>query len=191
MLDIFENPLALLTAAIVALLIVLILRRVSPDKRHWWQWFLPVFLAAAAFGLDILVQTDAEQINAVINTGVKAVEEENPDAIGTIISEDYRDSYHHTKKTLMNHCRARLSQPLVDRAIKRILSIQVSPPAATAILTVRMIFDRESYVYQSFKREMLIKIKLALQKEQDGRWRINRAEILEIDRQPAKWQNIR
>ncbi len=190
MFDIFEQPWTLLVVAIVTLLVMLIVRRISPEKKHWWQWFLPVLIAAAAFGLDFLVQTDLEKINAVIDTGVKAVEEENPDAIEQIISDNYGDSYHNTKDDLMYHCRARLSEPLVEKNIKRIVAIDVSPPKATAILTVRIVFDKRSYVYQSFKRLMLTKVKLDLQKEQD-KWLINRAEVLEIDMQPADWRHIK
>ena len=228
MFDIFEQPWTLLVVAVLIFLVMLIFRRIphqlslgsrrsikSPlamlrgsrligAGRHWWQWLLPALFVMAAFGLDLLVQTDTEKINAVINTGVKAVEEENCNAIETIISDNYRDSYHNTKEDLMYDCRANLSEPLVEKNIKRILSIEISPPKATVILTVRIVFDKRSYVYQDFKRLMLTKLKLDLQKEQVqpkleianqkskiNRWFINRAEILEIDRQPVKWQDIK
>jgi len=166
-------------------------RSIFPEKRHWWQLVLPALLAVAAFGLDLLVKTDLEKINAVINTAVKAVEEENPDAIEAIISEDYRDSYHNTKGKLMYHCRARLVPPLVKKNYKTILEIEISPPTATAVFTVRVVFDKKSFVYHSFKRIMLAKVKLNLQKQQDNSWLINRAELLEIDRQRANWRDIR
>ncbi len=191
MFDIFEHPWGLLTLAVVTLLILLMFRRIFPEKRHWWQWLLPAFLIAAAFWLDALVQTDLEKINTLINTVVKAVEEENPDAIETIISNNYRDSFHPTKEAFISHCSARLSEPLVEKNIKRIVSIDISPPEATAVFTVRIVFDKRSYAYQDFKRLMLTKIELDLQKELDKSWLINRAEILEIDRQPVKWKDIR
>jgi len=191
MFNIFEHPWGLLTLAVVTLLILLMFRRIFPEKRQWWQWLLPAFLIAAAFGLDALVQTDLEKINTLINTVVKAVEEENPDAIEPIISNNYRDSYHNAKEDLMYYCRSLLSEPLVDKSIKRIVSIDISPPEATAVFTVRIVFDKRSYVYRDFKQFMLTKIELHLRKEQDKSWLINRAEILEIDRQPAKWKDVR
>ena len=193
----------MLISAIITLLIVLMVRRIFPEKWHWWQLMLPALLIAAGFALDYLVQTDTEKINAVINVAVKAVEEEDPDAIEAILADNYRDSYHRTKRTLMSHCRTRLSAPLVEKNIKRIVSIEVSPspspspsegrgspPTAAAIFTVRILFDKQSYVYQGFKSQMLIKMKLDLQKQHDT-WLISRAEMLEIDRQPAGWQHIR
>ena len=191
MFNIFEQPWTLLIVAIVVLLAMLMLRRILPEKRHWWQLALPAFLSVAAFGLDLLVQTDLEKINAVINKGVKAVEEENPDAIEAIISANYRDSHHNTKDRLIHHCRVLLSEPLIEKNIKRILAIEESAPKATVTLTVRIVFDKRSYVYQDFKREIFTKVKLDLQKELDNKWFINRVEILEIDRQPVKWQDIK
>jgi hypothetical protein len=211
--DIFEQPWTLLITAIVVLLVMLIVRRIFPEKRRSWQWLLPCFLGVAAFGLDLLVKTDTEKIKAVIHTAVKAVEKENPDAVEPIISANYRDSYHNTKKALMHHCRTTLSQPLVEKNITRILAIEIPPvetgllprrgsgtagrhgwqpkTTATAIFTVRIVFDKQSYVYQNFRRIMLTKLKLDLQKQPDNRWLINRAELLEIGTQPVKWQDIK
>ena len=189
--DVFEQPWTLLGLAIVVFIALWIFRAVCPSKKHWWQWLLPTFLALAAFGLDVLVQTDLEKINSVIRTAVKAVEEENPDAIETIISANYHDSHHNTKRSLMKHCRARLVKPLVKKNIKRIVAIDISSPKATAIFTVRIVFDEQSSIAQNYSPLMFIKIKAELQKEQGNKWLINRVEILEIDRQPANWKDIR
>ena len=92
----------------------------------------------------------------------------------------------------MRHCRRRLSEPLVEKNIKRIVEIGVSPSKTTAeaTFTIRIVFDKRSYVYQSYKRIMLAKVKANLQKEQD-KWLINQAELLELDKLPVDWQNIR
>jgi hypothetical protein len=186
---IFESPWPLLIVAGVVMLLVVIFRSIFPEKQHWWQWLLPAVIVAA-FALDFLVVTDRVKINALIDTGIKAVEEENPNAIEAIIADDYSDSYHKTKAELMNHCRAALADPLVEKGIKRIWSIDISLPKATAVFTVRLIFDKRSYVYQNFKEQMLVKIRLDLQKQVNGKWLITRAEILELDLQPVSWQDI-
>ncbi|MCJ7729396.1 MAG: hypothetical protein MUO27_05925, partial [Sedimentisphaerales bacterium] len=169
---IFEQPWPLLITAGVVFLLVLIFRSIFPQKRHAWQWLLPALLAAAAFGLDFLVETDREKINAVIETGVKAVEEENPDAIEAIIADNYRDSFHITKDDLMRHCRVALAEPLIEKNIKRIQAIEISLPTATAIFTVRLVFDKRSQIYQSFKQQMFVKAEVDLQKQSNGNWLI-------------------
>jgi len=180
-----------LIVAILVLLGMLMFRRILPEKKHWGQWLLPAFLAVAAFGFDLLVKTDLEKINAVINTGIKAVEEENSDAIEAIISANYHDSYHNTKKDLMERCRRRLSGPLVAKNKKRPPIIEISPPNATVTLTVIIHFDKQSSVYQDIQRLIQTKSKINLQKQQDGRWLINRVEILEINMQRVNWRDLR
>jgi len=192
MFNFFEQPWTLLGAAILVLFGVLTFRSIIPEKRRWWQLMLPALVALAAFGLDFFVQADLEKIEAVINTGIRAVEEENCDAIAQIISDNYRDSYHNTKRELMSHCRVKLSQPLVEKNKKTGLDIEeISPPNATVILTVRIHFDKQSEIYKEFFRPfMIIKTRVYLQKQRDKRWLISRVELLELDRQPANWQQI-
>ncbi len=187
---IFEQPWPLLITAATVFLLVLILRSILPEKRHWWQWLLPALLVAAAFGLDFLVETDLEKINAVIDIAVMAVEEENPDVIEAIIADNYRDSFHKSKNELMYHCRVKLAEPLIEKNIKRIQSIELSSQNATAAFTVRMLFDKRSYVYRSFKQQLHVKAELDLQKQADGSWLITRAEILELDLRPVNWKDI-
>lgn len=192
MFRIFEHPWGLVITAAIALLILLIIRSLFPEKFHWWHWLVPLLIAAAAFGLDYLVQTDIEQIQALIKTASKAVEDENPDAIEPIISPYYRDSFHGDKQRLMSHCRSVFSRPLVEENIARTGEIEFSSPktAAAATFTVRVRFDQQSYVYE-LKREMFTKVKLDLQKEPDNRWLIKRAEIVAIDLRPAGWKDIK
>ena len=187
---IFEQPWPLLITAATVLLLVLILRSILPEKRHAWQWLLPALLVAAAFGLDFLVETDLEKINAVIDIAVMAVEEENPDVIEAIIADNYRDSFHKSKNELMYHCRVKLAEPLIEKNIKRIQAVEISLPTATAVFTVRMLFDKRSYVYQSFKERLHVKAELDLQKQPDGTWLITRTEILELDLRPVNWKDV-
>jgi hypothetical protein len=190
MFNIFEHPWGLITTAIIASLILLVLRWLSPEKQKLHQWLLPLLLVLAAFAADALVQTDKEKITAVIKTAVEAVEQEKPDIIDTIISTNYSDSYHRTKSRLMGQCKAWLSEPLVEKNVKRILNMQITPPTATVTFTIRVIFEKQSVIYEAYKREIYTKLKVNLQKQPDQSWLINRTEILEIDRIPASWKDI-
>jgi hypothetical protein len=151
---------------------------------------IPVFLAIAAFGIDFLVQTDLEKINSIIQIGMKAVEEEDPNTLETLVSPSYHDSIHNTKQDLMIYCRILLSEPLVAKNIKTDSLIEISPPTAIVILVVFTEFDQQSYMYQ-YKHFQLTKAKLYFQKELDGKWLINQIEILEIDKKPFEWDYLR
>jgi len=177
-------------AAVVLLLILPVVQALSLHEPRWWLWLFPPCLAVAAFALDGFVKTDLEKINDLIRTGIKAVEDEKPDTIDTIVAPNYSDSYHNTKERLMHYCRRMLSEPLVEKNKKLALETEISPPEAIATLTVITKFDKRSFVYD-YKPRMLIKTELTLQKQSDKIWLINRAELLEIDRQPVNWRQIK
>ena len=191
MFDFFEQPYTLIGAAILILFGILTFRSFCPEKRRWSQLLVSVFLTVAAFGVDILVQTDTEKINSVINTAIKAVQQEDCSAIEAVIANNYSDSYHITKKLLLDHCRRELSKPLVDKGKKTGLLIDISDSNATAILFAVIIFDKNSYISQNYKSFLLVKARLSLRKQPDKRWLISRIEILELDRQPTNWNHIR
>jgi hypothetical protein len=189
--NIFEQPWTLLAAAVIAFLVLLALRRTIQEKNLPYLWLLPPLLALLAFGLDYLVETDLEKIKAVITTAVTAVEDENADAIDPIIADNYRDSLHNTKSDLLYYCRRRLSEPLIEKNIARIVSIEISGTQAVAIFTVRIVFDQRSYIAQAYKQLILTKVELTLQKQPDNQWLISSAELLEIDLQPTSWRDIK
>ena len=191
MFGIFEQPWTLVGAAVLVLFGMLTFRSVCPEKRRWWQLLVPVFLTVAAFGVDTLVQTDTEKINSVIHAAIKAVQQEDCSAIEAVIANNYSDSYHSTKKYFIDHCRRKLSKPLVDKGKKTGLLIDISDSNATAILFAAIIFDKNSYISQNYKSFLLIKARLSLRKQPDKRWLISRIEILELDRHPTSWKGIR
>jgi len=191
MFDFFEQPYTLIGTAILLLFGIFTFRSVLPEKKHWWQLLLPVIVAVAAFGLDLLVKTDLEKINSTINTVIKAVEEENCNEIEAMIAENYQDSYHDTKMHLMRHCRKRLTPALVEKNKKRASLVELSPPNATATLFILTTFEKNSSISVNYKSFLFSKIELHFQKQDDKTWLISRSEILELDRQPANWNDIR
>jgi hypothetical protein len=192
MLNIFEQPWTLLGVSVIALLVILTVRSVWPERRHWWQLLIPVAIAAAGFGLDFLVQTDLEKINALIDIGIEAVEKEDCNAIEAIIAGNYRDSFHNTKGDLMSHCRMQLTPGLVTKNKKRACLVELSPPTATATLFVLLTFDKDSYISREYNKSfMLVKVKLYLEKQSNKGWLISRVEVLEIDRLQVDWRQIR
>jgi hypothetical protein len=192
MFDFFEQPYTLIGVAVLVLFGILTFRSMLPEKRHWWQWLVPALLAAAAFGLDSLVRTDLEKINAIISTGIKAVEEEDCDAIETIIADNYSDSYHGSKTNMLAHCRRTLSKHVIEKNKKTSQLIEISEPDATAILFLTIIFDKDSSISKDYYKPFIwMKAKLYLQKQPDKEWLISRVEVLEIDRQPVNWNQIR
>ncbi|MHC4110459.1 MAG: hypothetical protein ACYSUY_05245 [Planctomycetota bacterium] len=182
---------AVLALSIAALLTIQIIHIIQTYEHRRWQWLLPIILIVSAFGLDSLVKTDLEKINTVISTIRKASEQEDFDAIAALISPDYSDSFHNAKDDLMKHCRNLLSEPLVEKTRKMSLEVDISSPKAEATLVAIIHFEKQSHVYRNYRPFVIFKVKLDLQKGQDKRWLIHQTEVLEIDRQPFKWRDIR
>jgi hypothetical protein len=183
----------------VALLVVFVFRALFPQRRKWWLWLLPVLLAASAFALDFFVETDAEKVRTVLARAVKAVEKENPELLTPLFSDDYRDSFHASKEALLNNCRWWLSQPLIEKNVLRIVSLEVNPPKARldspssarraeAVFTVRVVFDPQGPVFE-YRKMMIFKLRADFRKQGSG-WFFSRVEVLEIDLHPADWQHI-
>jgi hypothetical protein len=184
--NIFETPWLLLIVAGVVFIGLAIFRGLLPPKRAWAFWFLPVAVAIAAFAIDFLVETDKEKIETVLAKACKAVENEDIESAEPLIWKNYSDSIHPTKQILLNHFQLRLSEPVIEKIVPAIVSLDIKPPNATLVFTARVMFDPKGPVYE-YRKMMLFKAQADLIKEGDA-WFFSRAEILTIDLQPAGWK---
>ncbi len=192
MFDFFEQPYTLIGGAVLVLFGVFTFRSMLPEKRRFWQWLLPVVLAGAAIGLDALVQTDTEQINATIKAGVSGLEAEDLDAIDRVLSDSYSDSLHGTKQRLLLYCRQSLSQSQVVKArVKGVRLMDLSEASATAMVFTQLTFDKNSYVAENYKPSLQIKTRLNLKKHAGVGWLISRVELEGLDQQSVSWRQIR
>ena len=192
MFDFFDQPWTLIGLAVLVLFGILTFRSVFPEKKHWWQFLIPICIAAAAFGIDYLVKTDMEKIVGLLNFGIKAVENENCDAIGTIIDENYQDSFHNNKEQLLSHCRQALSQHIVanDKITNSLITISGDNATATVFMTIK--FEADSYVAKNYGIPfVLLEVDINFIKHNDDNWLINRIEVRRLDRQQTNWRQIR
>jgi hypothetical protein len=185
--DFFEQPWTLLGAAVVVLLVVLTVRSVWPEKRRWWQWLLPLGVAALAFGLDAAVATDFEKINAMVKAGVRAAEQEDCPAIARLLSPDYSDSYHKSKEAIMSRCRSRLVPPAIEKVRKIASDVKIAAPEAVATFTLIMQFDKDSFWAKNYKPAAMVIVQFYLRKQADKTWLVRRAEVIEVDKMPVNW----
>ncbi len=188
--NVFEQPWTLLGAAVIVLLGVLTYRSVWFEKRAWWQWLLPAGVALLAVGLDAAVATDLEKINGILKAGIAAAEHEDVPAIARLIAPDYEDSYHKDKQALIEHCRARLVPPAVQRIRKIARALAITPPTATATLTLGVRFEEGSYwARASGQGGVIVKARFWLRKQPDKSWLVTRIEVLEVDGASMGWRD--
>lgn len=187
MTNIFEQPWLLLIVAGVVFLVVAFFRDLLPPKRAWLFWLLPIVIAIAAFAIDYLVQTDKEKIEAILAKASRAVEKEDIKAIEPLIWKNYSDSVHPSKQALLDNFKLRLSEPVIEKIVPAIVSLDIKPSEAKVVFTARVMFDPKGPVYE-YRKMMLFKVEADLTKE-NGEWFFSRTEILTIDLQPAGWKN--
>jgi len=188
--NIFEQPWTLTGAAVLTLLVVLTVRSVSPEKHRLKHFLLPLAVLGMAFGLDYFVQTDSERVHATLGTVTTAVENEDYDALERSLAPDYGDSFHLDKAAVLAQARKYMGQSHIDKTKRLALAVRLDGDNATALLTAVIRFTSDSYVAQSYKPAVLVKMRLYLRRQGDGRWLINSSELLEIDRQPTSWRQI-
>lgn len=190
MLDFFEQPWTLLGVAVLVLFGILTYRSVYPDKRRVWQFLIPVAVAGAGFGLDLLVTTDLEKIHSVIRMAIDAAENEDCAAIERLLASGYDDGFHHSKADLMARCRRELDGPTLMQVKKRGDTVALSGSEATAEFTVRARFEDSSRVAREYKRALRISVRLHLRKQPDGTWLIDAAQPYQVDTLPVSWRGI-
>jgi len=190
MFDFFEQPWTLLGAAVLVLFGFLTYRSLCPEKRRWWHWLVPLAVAGIGFALDFLVATDLEKVHATVGAVLKAVEAEDSRAVATLIAPDYSDSRHASREQLLEHCRQELDEPTVQRVKSRGAEVELSDSEATVMLNLFFRFEEASQVARRYKAVALVKVRLHLKEQPDGRWLIERAEPLEVDTFPVSWRSL-
>jgi len=189
--DIFEHPWGLISAGAASAVIVLVLRVFLTERKFLLLWLIPPLIAGSGFGIDWLVETDTEQITTMISKIAQAIEAEDSKEIEKMIAADYRDDRHRSKRELMHHCRAKLSGPIVEKIVARVLEIEKHPEGVVVTTTFRMVFENSSYIAQSYKKTVFVKVKFSLAKQGEQGWLFKKIDIVEIDRQPTDWNSVR
>ena len=191
MFNIFQQPWTLLITAVIVQLIVFVVRAVYPQKNSLKQFAPALILIVAAFSLDFFIKTDLEKITSLLETGIKAVEQQNYTQISDSISPNYSDSVHKSKSDLVKVCEYLLPTFSIKKMTKTGMILEISPPTATATVTIITLFDENSrYVQELGKPVMMIKMRLSMLKNKEKQWLINRAEITELNKQKIDWSQV-
>ena len=191
MFNFFEQPWTMLGIAVIVLFGILTYRSVVPEKRHAWQWLIPMLIAAIAFGTDALVKTDSEKIGDIIDTGIKAVETEDFNTMKAYISDEYRDSFHSSKEQLLEHVQRELPGNIIEKSKKTSSLITVSGNKAQVYLFMRITLNKDSEFSQLYNASFFqIKLDIDFIK-QNNQWLINNIEISSVNLQPVRWNDIR
>jgi hypothetical protein len=191
MFNIFQQPWTLVVVALLTMNVLWVISALKPEKIRYWVWLAPLLIVVLAFGIDLLVKTDREKVHILIESAIKAAEQEDIEAFDSMFAADYSDSAHASKEAMMRFCRRMLGEPLIEKIKKMGLTEpQIDGAKASATLTVMTRFDPQSYYYRSNFPAVMVKVKLVMTKQPDKSWQLQQAELVEINKQPMTWRSV-
>ncbi|MGA2916004.1 MAG: hypothetical protein ABSE89_08275 [Sedimentisphaerales bacterium] len=189
--NIFEYPFAGIGAAIIVFIALWIFRAVCPDKKRWWQLFIPLLIVIAAVAVAYFVETDKEKIQGAINKGIKAFEQQKIEPIKEIVADDYTDPYHSSKDIIIAYCQALFQTATVEKISIFSRQIEIQDDKATFTVEGLVKFTEQSEIAKMGKPFMIVKARFYFRKTIQKKWLINSSEILELDRQAVNWGQMR
>jgi len=192
--DFYEQPWTLLGIAVISLFVVWTYRSVCDNKRHWWQFLIPILIATAGFGIDHFVQTDSENIEGILNAGIKAIEVENFSQIDSYLSDDYRDSLHPSKERLLEHAQSQLNTNIIEKCkmnAKPLITFSQNHTKAKANMFFRIIMGKDSPITQEYSIPLFnLSVDVYFIKRNEN-WLIENIEIRNVNNIQARWSDVR
>ncbi|MFA5291482.1 MAG: hypothetical protein WC496_00450 [Phycisphaerae bacterium] len=189
--NVFEYPFVGIAAAGVVMFGLWLLWILKPDKRRRWHPLIPLGIVALAFAVSYFVQTDKEKILNAINIGIKAFEEQKIEPIKEIIADDYADTAHSSKDTIIAYCQAMIQTAMIEKLTFLSRGTVVEDNHATFTMEALIKFSEESEIARMGKSFLIVKARFSFEKTPDKRWLINSSEILELDRKQVNWGELK
>jgi hypothetical protein len=188
--NIFEHWWTAIIVALAVQIVLAIIHIIKPGTRKLWHILIPLIILAGGIGVEWFVQTDMEKVKILLSRSLTATENEDMAAIDAILAPDYSDSVNNSKDAFMTYCKRWFSRPLIaQNKLPNPPEITINAPNAQINLSVVIHLDSRSEYYGDV-RLVLIKLRLHLYRYAGGKWLIKSAELLEINNQRVKWNEI-
>lgn len=189
MTNIFENPWLLLTLAALSLVPAAILRQAKPE----WGYrplLIPLLLTALGVALDFAVQTDNEQIHAIIRTCRKAAVEGNARAMSDVLCADYDDGFHRSKTEFLTSAERLLRGASLKKVRFQDIRLTLEDTTAVAEMDTVVHLNADSQ-YAAFGSVIFVSLRLEFVKQSPDRWFILKTGVTSVNNQPMNWGAVR
>ena len=187
--NVYEQPWLLAGISLGLALLIGAFRSAYPEKIKAWTWLIPILVLGAGLGLDYRVKTDPEKVLITLKQLLQSAESHNIPAIDQLVASEYSDTYHPSKRRLMEHIRVRFSQPVFEEIRTMALYVNsIENGVADAGLTATVVFDRESAVAQIVGTSVIARLEFRLSHQATGQWLVCMMELKEVNRQPVNWR---
>ncbi len=187
--SIFEKPWLLLTVAAVLLVVAGVVCQIRPRWKRW-PYLVPLLVAALAFGLDRLVETDAEQIQSILTACRQHALAGTIRQIDPLVSEAYIDPAHSTKEAMLRSAEAAIQRACLQRVVERQHTLSITGDTAVSQVRFRVHLDTQQSQYAMAGSLLFVTLEIHYAREADGQWRIRRVLLVSVNDQPMGWKNI-
>jgi len=185
-LNIFEQPWTLVVIGLLAEVAVLIGARFWPLKVCRKHLLIGPILIVLGLGLDYLLTTDREKIEAVVAKVVKATEEERAEQIIECIGPDYHGRLEDSRELFAHFCRQLFSQPQIQKNRLLDQQLRLDKTKATLRITARSWIDKRSQWAQWLPLAKTV-WEIRFEKQPDKTWLIVWIDLLELNNEPLDW----
>ena len=187
--SIFEKPWLLLTVAAIGLVAAGFVCQIRPAWKRW-PFLVPLLIAAAAFGMDRLVQTDTEQIRSVLSQCRRHAMERNIRKIEPYIADTYMDFTHRSKESLIRSIEARIETAGIERAVQRQHTLNIEGDTAVSQVRFRLHLNPKNSPYAIGASLMFVTLEIHYKRQTDGRWQIQQVLLKSVNDQPMGWKEV-
>ena len=191
MLNIFEYPFVGIGLAVVSMIALWIFGAFFPQKRRRWHFAVPFVIAILAFAVAFFVQTDREKILSAVGKGIKAFEEQEIEPVREIIADDYSDAAHSSKELILAYCQALFQTAAVEKVTTFSRNTEIKGVKAVFTTEALVKFTENSEIARMGKAFLIVKARFYFKKAPAKKWLINSSEIIELDRNPVNWNQLR
>ena len=128
-----------------------------------------------------------DRFNVTINDGRELYFVVNqPESVGSLIAEDYRDRHHPTKQFIMTTCGFVVKRHNIKSITMTYYDIVVEDQKANAEILVRLRMDPTNTSMPTPELNYA-KLKLTLKKKTNETWVIKSTELVEVNKKPVNW----
>lgn len=187
--SVYESPWLLLAISAVLLSAALVIRQVRP---LWGVrlFILPALTVVLAFGLDMLIQTDSEQIHSMLDLCRRAALAGQPGPIEPFIASDYRDPVHRSRAELLTAVESILRRAGLEKVVERGHRLRIDGDTAQSQIRFRVHLSPQRSAYAAAGTLLFVVLQIDYRRDSVRGWQIQQVLLLSVNDTPMSWKDV-
>lgn len=187
--SVYESPWFLLAISAVLLGVALVIWQVRP---LWGSRLIlvPAVTVVLAFGLDLLVQTDSEQIHSILDLCRRAALAGQTGPIEPFIASDYRDPVHRSRAELLTAVESILCHAGLEKVVERGHRLRIEAETAQSQIRFRVHLSPQRSAYAAAGTLLFVVLQVDYHRDSVRGWQIQQVLLLSVNDSPMGWKDV-